>query len=193
MAKARTRLALAERALNELGQCQHAGEFADIWYRVLVAIKNTYNVLNKGAQASPQSRQWFGAKKEERRKDPLLQYLYQARDADEHGIDAITAMTPGKIEFVSANAGESHVVEMTHNLLGTGGSFVVKSADGKPVHVRAQLPMMKLSTVVGRGGVKFPPPVIHKGKIFEPNTPYHVAKLAIAHWWEVIDQAEALS
>lgn len=88
--KAEARLRLARTHASALRACKSHDEFTDTWYQFLVTYKNVYTALEQAAKGSAQSRQWFGGKKNERRDDPLLQYLFQARDADEHGIEPVT-------------------------------------------------------------------------------------------------------
>jgi hypothetical protein len=62
------------------------------WYDFLLASNGVYEQLEKAAKSSPQNRQWFGAKKRERKNDELLCYMHQARNADKHGIVDIINM-----------------------------------------------------------------------------------------------------
>ena len=70
-------------------------DFEAAWTDFLVSTNAIYTILEVGAKGSPQSRQWFGRKKIERRNDPLLQYLHQARNADEHGMAPVADRSRG--------------------------------------------------------------------------------------------------
>jgi hypothetical protein len=105
--KARSRLRVSEKALNELAECNDYQTFSDTWYTFLVAWKNIYTALEQGSKASAQSRQWFGAKKQARKGDKLLQYLFEARNDDEHGLNDSTALDPGGLAIGVSKPGYS--------------------------------------------------------------------------------------
>lgn len=93
--KAESRLRLATQQLESCSNAANHNDFADAWYLFLVAAKNVLTTLEQGAKSSAQSRQWFGAKKQERKDDPLLQYLFQARNDEEHGLADVTKLKAG--------------------------------------------------------------------------------------------------
>jgi hypothetical protein len=152
--KAAGRLRLAAKHAEALKVCKSHEEFCDTWYQFLVTYKNVYTALDQGSKASPQSRQWFGAKKNERRDDPLLQYLFQARDADEHGIESVTQFVPGSLAIGVAKPGFSQSVRISNLKVGADGALhraEVASLDGLPVLVEETNPHSKLVAVTGRG------------------------------------------
>lgn len=189
--KAERRLGLAEKALAELLACPTPRAFHDAWYAFLVPAKNVYTILEQGAKTTAQSRQWFGAKATERRSDPLLQYLYQARDDDEHGIGSVVEMAPGYLKFAGDNVGDSEIIMDPTDP--NKGIMRIKSTDGKRVKVVGQLPYMTLATVTGRGGIKYHPPTEHKGAQLASNRPHEVATLALAHLRDILEEAKAMA
>jgi len=60
---------------------RHWGEFLYRWNRV-------FNKLKRGAVGPAKA--WYKTREDEMRADPLLSYLHEARNADEHGIEDIT-------------------------------------------------------------------------------------------------------
>lgn len=91
IAKAELRFAKATSCLAEIQKPPSTyKDFLHIWTDFLLALNAVYTSLEQGAKSSPQSRQWFGGKKRERRQDPLLRYLHQARNADEHGLAPVS-------------------------------------------------------------------------------------------------------
>ena len=87
--KAAVSLSNAQTARDDLDPCTSFKRFQELWYTFLFSSNGVYTVLGKGAKSSPQSRQWFGGQKNYRTQDPLLQYLAQARDDDEHGLGQV--------------------------------------------------------------------------------------------------------
>ncbi len=84
------RLSKAERALLRLESADKFVAAEEAWADFLLAINSIYSKLEQGAKVNGKSLSWFGRKKNERRKDPLLRYLHFARNSDEHGIEKIT-------------------------------------------------------------------------------------------------------
>ena len=190
--KAEKRLRLAITHANELPNSKSFTEFADHWYQYLVAFNNVLTLLKKGAKAAPSSRQWFGKKEAERRQDQLVQYLFQARDDDEHGIGSVLTFTPAKAFFISDNAGDSSIT-LIDNDGSASGTMNIKSTDGKRVRVRLEIAQTALSKVTGRGPVEYLPPRIHNGKLLTDNSPAAVANLGIAYLETVIREAKGMA
>jgi hypothetical protein len=60
------------------------------WIDFLYAFNGVYQKLQKGSLLNGKSKAWFGRIKHMRDSDELLSYLHQARNAEEHGLEAIT-------------------------------------------------------------------------------------------------------
>jgi hypothetical protein len=170
----------------------HYQSFTDDWYVFLVSAKNIYTTLEQGAKISPQSRQWFGGKKDIRRNDDLLQYLFQARDDAEHGLAQGTEHVPGHVAIGVAKPGYSNAMTL-NGTLGKGGTLHIQSNDGKPVLIEQTLPHTRLTTVYGRGNIPHKPPIMHLGKPLESNLPLPVAKLALIYFETLILEADRLA
>lgn len=61
--------------------------FQTHWLDFLVQWKGAYTKVQQAAKDSPQEIQWFGNVTRERKADPLLRYLFEARNDGEHGTD----------------------------------------------------------------------------------------------------------
>lgn len=81
-----SRIRVAERAVASLADSD-GDDFRDHWFVFLTAFKSVYTALQEGAKGQPKSLQWMGARNRERRNNPLLQYLYIARNDEEHGLN----------------------------------------------------------------------------------------------------------
>jgi hypothetical protein len=83
-----------QKAKAALHQCRNAKNFdlfTSAWSDFLVATGGIMNLLEAGAKDTPQGRQWYGGIKRSFNADPLLKYMFQARNAEEHTADAITS------------------------------------------------------------------------------------------------------
>jgi len=184
LAKAKSRLRIAEKSLKEIKESKTYEEFVDLWFTYLVAIKNIYTVLEQGAKSTPQDRQWFGAIKAKRKNDELLQYLFQARNDDGHGVNLVTNYVKEKVVITG-------VTKVTIE----DGVISGFSEDGKPVPAEHTLPHARLSTVSGRSNDKYPPPTEHLGNsIGNPNAigfPITVATLGLEYFTQLVSDAES--
>lgn len=189
ISKAKSRLRLASKAIADLSLATNKDEFSDAWFSFLIAFKSVYTALEQGAKSSPQSLQWMGAKKAERRGDELLQYVYQARNDDEHGLQGVLQYNPGGLAIGVVKPGYSNAIRV--NSL-PGGKLHVTSLDGRPVLVEETLPHMALATVTGRGNVKYHPPTTHLGSKISSVLPIPVAELALAYARNLVQEAEGL-
>ncbi|HYD88417.1 MAG TPA: hypothetical protein VEA80_13155 [Vitreimonas sp.] len=185
--KAESRLVTAREAANALASCKNHEEFGRRWYVFLVSAKNVYTTLEKGSRENAKSRQWwFSEKKAERFDDPLLQYLFQARDDDEHGLEPVTEFVPESVGLGAAGPGLSRAIRFQSN---GDGVFRVTSLDGLPVGVRHEKAHIKLSPVTARGGIVYTPPTMHKGQRIADPSPAGCAALALAYLSELIEEA----
>lgn len=199
--KAESRLRIAKKAVADLESSKTYGDFSDHWYIFLTSAKNVYTVLEQGSKVSPQSRQWFGAKANIRKNDPLLQYLYEARNDDEHGLGSSIEVQSSNTYEIGASApgfsnamrldgqiGGIHFRDVTVSNFGTAivsnspppPSLRITALDNKPVLVRRTPDTTILAEVTARGNRKYPPPDSHMGKPLKDMSPVSVAKLAIS-------------
>lgn len=191
--KARRGLRVATKALNELSTAKDYTTFADCWYTFLTSIKNIYTALEQGAKASPQSMQWIGGKKQERRNDDLLQYLFQARNDDEHGLQPVTEYVPEKIGLGVAKPGYSTSARYNITIKDGRISGIIQSLDGKPYLIERTPAHARLARVHGRGDVPFDPPTQHMGRPLASSLPVPVATLAIAYFESLVEEAGKLT
>ena len=207
--KAKGRLRVARKALAELKSSRTFSDFSDSWYVVLTSSKNIYTVLEQGAKSSPQSMQWFGAKKQIRKSDPLLQYMFEARNDDEHGLGSAVQLKPELHEIGVAGPGYSNAVRLDggpfSNVViqgcGTAVAFEggppppdlrITPLDGKPVRVRRTPATTTLIPIAARGDRVYAPPTHHLGQRLQDASPVAVAELNIAYLESVLGEAEAI-
>jgi hypothetical protein len=108
--KAQRRLSVAQKAIERLPETADFDAFSEQWYIFLHAAKGVYITIEQGAKASAQSRQWFGRKNNERKSDPLLRYISEARNDDEHGIAEPVARAPSVRTFGAMVPGASTIL-----------------------------------------------------------------------------------
>lgn len=193
IAKAHQRLRLATKQLAAAEAAHSYDDFSDAWYLFLIAAKNVYTCLEQGAKVSPQSRQWFGAKKNERKNDPLLQYLFQARDDDEHGLGDVTKLNPASVAVGKRAPGYSSHIALSISTDSAGSATIheLQSLDGLPVLIEPTQAHAVLLPVTARANVTYPPPEKHLGVRLSDGLPLTVGKLGIAYLEALVAEADA--
>lgn len=186
---AKSRLRVAQRALADAKSAiDNPTLFAEHWFVFLTAWKSIYTVLEQGSKASPQSRQWYGGKKAERRDDPLLQYLFEARNDEAHGLAITVRHTDGGYLFKATTDIESMRIRMVD------GHPVPVDDEGNVVGelIQQTPPGPELQHVNARGNRILNPPSEHLGRKVDVR-PVPVAELAIEYADQLIKEAETLS
>ena len=158
---ARARFAKAQKAAECLKTAVTFDEIESAWSDFLISCATVYTKLEQGSKFHPKSVAWFGQIKRTRRLDPLLQYVHQARNSDEHGIQDITARSA--TQFKLANSLDvGHGVKLTGITLAPGGeltSLEAFAADGTllPLPAMHKEDVVKLVPVVNYGITFLPP------------------------------------
>lgn len=166
-------------------------DFTDLWFTFLTAFKSTYTALEQGSKVSPQTMQWFGAKARQRRGDELLQYLYQARNDEEHGLDQGTRAVPGRMTL-QVTVPESLQIDLSNVQAANG---MTRLPDGQLATViEQQSPHIALVPVRDRDKAKaHPVPTRHLGEPIKDQSPLNIAKLALAYLTGMVKEVEGLS
>ena len=159
-------------------------EFRTAWWSFLLAANSIYSILQQGSKRHGPSEDWFGTKKHERKKDELLSYLHQARNAVEHTIEGSDAAHGPHV-----SAGNRWTKVTNDGLDGMGVRATVLS--GKPASVHLHAPGIHLLPVRDRG-VVFQPPKQHLGKPLPEHSVKGVIIAAEAYLDAMIKEAQAL-
>jgi hypothetical protein len=173
--EAKKRLKRTEAAALALQEADRYEPASEAWSAFLGAANTVYSKLEQGAKNSPSSRQWFAGKKRERRLDPLLQYIHQARNAEEHNIQPVLLVS------IDVDIGPPF-----------GRVTISGNGDFDPVgDTPVPSPRFAMQTVVNsKYGDKFEPPRTHLG-VPIANNPKVVAEAAVAYLQSLIMDAEA--
>lgn len=181
ISKAESRLRSAEGAVERMKSALDLRHFEDHWYEFLVASKNVWTVLKVGARVKAQSSQWFGGKEAERRRDPLLQYLYQARNDDEHGLRSSVEVVPGFLGVGKNAPGYSQAIRLD-GTIGPGGTLRVTSMDGKPILTEVAPARAYLVPVHDRDEkTVYQPPCEHLSRPLTDTSPVAVAEVGLTY------------
>ena len=188
--KAKKRLSLAHSHLEGVRQSKNFEQFQDCWYQFLVVANSAETVLQSGARSDSKSRPWFGNKINQRKNDPLLSYMHQARNVDEHGIEAVAEHVDGSLSI--GLAGEAvHIKSLIFHEGRMHGEFY--PVDGKLPSIKVEHPHVRLIQVIDdRFGDKFDPPTEHLGKTITDTSPYGIGVLWLRYLEKLTTEAEAM-
>lgn len=185
--KARSKLA---RSIAIHGEMERSPSLADVriaWPDFLINANGVFSALEQGAKDSEPSKRWFGGVSKFRRSDPLLQYLHQARNSEEHSLEEQTYPIPGSLLVVGTGNGP-HEATLNSN---PDGSLRI-TYDPRKAKVLNYKPQLVFTQVSNRG-VQYPAPESHRGvKLFQIS-PQKAAALVILYLEEIIQEAEQLS
>lgn len=192
--KAKQRLQMVEQIIERMQACANFEEFDAVWYQFLTAAKNIYTVLEIGSKVSPRSRQWFGSIVSQRRKDPLLQYVFQARNDTEHGLEPILSIVQQAMGVTVAYSGSDFSVEFNMRVDEKGKLFVEDiSSDSREPAAQFEIIGIKLADVHDRANTTYAPPRHHLGLALSGNSPTIVAVLTHEYLSKIVVSAEALA
>ncbi|MGQ3041455.1 MAG: hypothetical protein ACT6TH_14615 [Brevundimonas sp.] len=184
--KAKGRIRVAQLHLSMAADANSDQEFDDAWFVFLTAWKGVYTVLEQGAKGSPSSMQWFGGRKAERKRTPYLQYLFIARNDEEHGLGkSISQGRQGSLKLVPPTNpdGQTRVrYTWEHDPTGRSGRIELVS------EIRGSL----LSDVKDREGRKVEPPwVLVEGRYV--YAPLDIGEMALEYASSMVAEAEILA
>jgi hypothetical protein len=151
-----------DRAHLSVDELQNSTTYPDVqrhWVAFLAASGKIFTKLERGSKTRPKSVAWFSKIKEQRQTDPILSYIWNARNKDMHGIEEVTHLHPGKIDVVNPTPEESVAFEKKMR------------AFGKPYVGLAMLeiiyPHVRLADIRNREGF-FPAPKQQNGNLIMP-------------------------
>ena len=148
----------------------------EAWSDVLTYGNRVFGKPEQGAKWGPGD-SWFKAVKADRSADPLLHYLHEARNAEDHGIKATSAADQYDL-FVELKPGVP-VTMYSHD--GLANSLRVDSGP----NVRKEIGLLAVKWREGLISV----PHEHKGQPILDSSPYNFAVLFIARLEEIIEEA----
>lgn len=201
--EAKERLRAMERGMESLNRLDELSDINTAWTNLIAAGDIIYEKLKLATRDTSFS-DWYGKKIKQRRSDPLLNYLWQARNVEHHGGSSLTVLKFGPayepvpkdiavriknillLSDVDVNIAEhddaNDVMEMAYEL-DDGTVFVPK---GKPR--QAAIMLEKFSS----RGVVYVPPTEHLG-IKADFTVHNAAAAYVAFMKELLSEAVTLA
>lgn len=196
IAKCDSRLDDARDALARCDSPSFYDEFVKGWKDYLIAATAVPHILEKAAGATPQARQWYGGIRNAGRKDELIRYMVQARNAEEHGIEPVTEFSSAEW-FAQHPQGGMKFSDVAYLPESNQIYFKVGHADPHPTPRYGFKPAsIRLARVEDdRFKTVFDPPLTHLGGNInggEAATPMQAGELFLAYVSRLVREAEAL-
>lgn len=156
------------RAVQSLNALKASNDLAAIethWAAFLESAGRVFTKLEQGSKASGTSKGWWGRRLHERRTDPLLCYLWHARNADAHTLQQISELKPGRAEFVQPT--EQDVAALHSALKNEKSPHTVLGL------VEVVFQHVLVVEVIDKGD-RYAPPNLHLGAPVTDITPAHL-------------------
>ena len=153
------------------------------WASLLVSAGRVFTKLEQGAKVSSKSKSWWIKQLHQRQTDPLLRYLWQARNADEHTLQQINQLQPASAKVVEPKQEDAAALERAMEKE-TRPWVPLGLVEWAPEHVA-------LLRVTNRG-VRYDPPKEHVGKPITNSSPAHIGGLALTYLEAMLKEAESL-
>lgn len=182
--KSRERLRRGTLAIEGMEKANSATQFAECWEALLVALKAIGEILRTGAKGHDQSEIFLKNRWAELSTDPLMRYLHEARNVEEHGLEPTA-----KFETSSLSIGGPGEAVRIDGMIGPGGSLRVTPLGESKVTITYRPSETTLLPVMDRSGQLWPVPETHLSKPVSDQSPISISRLGLAVFTELVTDA----
>ena len=181
-------LSQAQQRVDKMRIARSFEEFETAWKEFLLYLEKIWIKSERECQDfKAKFEPWQGKFKNLRRNDPLLSYLKNARDSEQHSIEQIVERQPGllrRARFVNPNGG--FVKKMVIN------SGELTEYEGDPLLVEFTPERAIVKSVTNSGRI-YNPPINHRGKsLADPKDPIEIAYLGLKFYTQYLNDIEKL-
>lgn len=187
--KPRNRHRRAQQAWVSLALAGTFDEFEDAWEYFLAECNGVFDLIESAARGHQSTKSWFGVKKKERQRDPLLCYLWNARNSNEHSVRDTAEWSEGAIKIGAFGPGNSRSFSINGSL---EEGLTVRSNDGLPVAIDIQAPGVVLLSVRDIHGKEHLPPTEHLGSPLVDPTPLGIASAGLRYCEALLAESSSL-
>ena len=178
-----TELQRCRELLDLLARTSSPLEFDDIWQRFLGHLERVWNKSQNHFSKSPKWGGWQGRYVNQRKTDPLLIYLINARGAHEHTVQDITNKTPGSIGLSAGSSGRVHIKSLQVGPDGITGDW-----DGD-LAITFTPGRVDLAPVKNRGRT-YAVPSSHLGIQIDNTSALTIGALGLEYYQNLVTEAE---
>lgn len=180
----RAELRAAAKALDGMRNAKSLEDFETEWKELLGCLEKVWNKVERTCQPMrDRFEPWQSKYHRLRKRDMLLRYLKQARDADNHSIQDFTKIEPGSRSIRFANPSGGYIKHMEMR----GGKLI--AYEGDPIVVEDKAPH-PVAVRVQNHGEWFNPPTSHLGQPVTTLHPVTLAELGLKFYEEYVNDVE---
>lgn len=177
----RFEIEVAEQAIMRMKQSKSIEEYESEWRTFLFALEKIWIKTERSCQGFRSKFElWQSQYKKERKKDMLLKYLKQARDADNHSIQE---MKPENQSMRFLRKGTNYIKSMVMR----GGKLL--HYEGDPIKISIKKPH-PVAVRIKNSGKWYNPPTSHNGKRIETPHPTLLAELGLSWYKSFVVETE---
>ncbi len=175
----------AKKCISRMKSAKSFEDYDEAWEDFLSRIENIFKKVQSACSA--ESAKFNGACstfKHQKKTDPLLIYLTQARNAFHHGLGKLSEQIPESINYLPTINGAS----FTYQKDKFGNT---KVSSNSPLLV-FRIPSEIIALPCKNRGVTFDPPQIHLGKKLVSKSPIEIAELGLVYYENFILKIEEI-
>lgn len=182
-ARAKLECETAQTKLSAMRTAPDIKTLAALWSEFLTSAQRCFTKLRKATEAGP-SKGWMDQVVHTRNQDELLSYILHARNADEHGIKAITEEKDATFSLRPKVGTDLHIKSFAI----TGGQILIDRETADKVVMEFTPRTIRLAPVTDRGRT-YDPPRTHLGQPVDNPDPITVAELASSYLAGIVAEA----
>lgn len=180
----------ARAAISRMRGASSFGDLESSWIDALSRLDKVWEKLEQACKShSSKFSPWHGRQAAFRRKDMLLRYLHQARNADHHTLEESIGVEPGEYSFKVPAGKPGQVVHIKS--LKTDASGRVVHYEGNVAPEIVDTPARVVLLPIKNRGQIYNPPTQHLGLMLRASDPITVSTLGLAFYEEMVKEAEA--
>jgi hypothetical protein len=177
---AKLELQAAAKSIAEMRSAKSLVEFETAWRAFLNCLEKAWLKAERCCEpVRAQFQPWQGTYHRLRKKDMLLRYLKQARDADNHSIQDVAKIEPGSRGIRFANRQGGYIKKLTIN------NGQITHYEGDPIVVEDKPPTV-VAVPVKNSGAWYNPPTSHLDRPVTSQHPLHLSELGLKFYEEYI-------
>ena len=185
---AKLELRAAENAIHKMEAASSVVEFEEEWRDFLGCLEKVWNKTERCCEVvRSQFQPWQGTYTRLRRKDMLVRYLKQARDADNHSIQEVIEYTPPSRQIIVGGSTDGKSTAF-YGLVVAGDKVLYEGTT--PIHIKTTAERV-VAVRVKNNGEWHNPPTSHLGKPVPDAHPLTIAKLGLEFYQNFLEEVEA--
>ncbi|WP_448144575.1 hypothetical protein [Pseudomonas silesiensis] len=173
----------AKDSLEEMKASTSLEVMEESWKAYLHRIERTWNRVLHHYGKSPKWSGWQATVLKQRKSDPLLSYLINARGCDEHTGDDIVSRTPGRLSIRAGDDGPLYIKSLSINK----GEISYRGSGKAVFEFTSEAVVLK--SILNRGR-EYHPPTEHLGAPILSVSMIEIAKLGLDFYSDLIDRVE---